>query len=196
MSESKYEDLDTEEAKTDYQQALLKRAMSYCWSEAFLGRFRRFFSENAGVFEDHAREHMNFTKTEDCSTPTVEHDLNHHKCFAEYLEMFESTLEAFVEEEGSTSADFFQQLSDCKENPRITPEENLFIQCLLASADYESFYSVMIKEAKKLIVMKNAGKIYDGPTEIASPTAEGKEGDLDDFEDLGIDDGESKDARK
>ena len=86
--------------------------------------------------------------------------------------------------------------SDCKENPRITPEENLFIQCLLASADYESFYSVMIKEAKKLIVMKNAGKIYDGPTEIASPTAEGKEGDLDDFEDLGIDDGESKDARK
>ena len=60
---------------------------------------------------------MNFTKTEDVTTPTVEHDLSHHKCFAEYLEMFESTLEAFVEEEGSTSADFFQQLSDCKENP-------------------------------------------------------------------------------
>lgn len=55
----------------------------------------------------------------------------------------------------------------------------------------------MIKEAKKLIVMKNAGKIYDGPTEIATPTAgEGKEGDLDDFEDLDINDGESKDARK
>ena len=130
------------------------------------------------MFEDHARDHMNLTKTEDVAAPTVEHDLEHHKCFAEYLTMFENTLEAFVEQEGSTSAEFFQQLNDCKENPRITPEETLFINCLLASADYESFYSVMIKEAKKLIVMKNAGKIYDGPTELSGgggEVAEGKE---------------------
>lgn len=33
MSESKYEDLDTEEAKTDYQQALLKRAMVRVYEE-------------------------------------------------------------------------------------------------------------------------------------------------------------------
>ena len=66
-----------------------------------------------------------------------------------------------MESEGSTGAEFFEQLSDCKSKPDITPEENLFIDCLLASADYDSFYSVMIKEAKKNIIMRNAGKMAD-----------------------------------
>ena len=72
--------------------------------------------------------------------------------------MFEETLEDFVKEEGSDNAEFHQQLLECQQNPSITPEETLFIQCLLASADYDSFYSVMIKEAKKLIIMKSAGR--------------------------------------
>ena len=57
MSETKFDDGESKlESNND---ALLKRAMEYCWSEAFLGRFRKFFSDNAGVFEDHARENMN-----------------------------------------------------------------------------------------------------------------------------------------
>ena len=52
----------------------------------------------------------------------------------------------------------------------------------------------MIKEAKKLVVMKNAGKIYDGPTELpgGGNAAEGKD-DLEDFEELNI--AEEKDAK-
>ena len=103
------------------------------------------------------------SKTEDVSEGTIEHELKHHNCFNEYLAMFESSLEKFVEREGYTGAEFYAQLSACKEKPDITPEESLFINCLLASADYDSFYSVMVKEAKKLILMKNAGRIYDGP---------------------------------
>jgi len=97
-----------------------------------------------------------------------------------------------VESEGSTGAEFFEQLSDCKSKPDITPEENLFINCLLASADYDSFYSVMVKEAKKLIMMKNAGKIYDGPN-VGGGVGESKDRELEDKE---FEEFEAKDSRK
>ena len=38
------------------QKDLLKRAMAYCWSENFLGRFRNYFTDNAHVFEEHAKK--------------------------------------------------------------------------------------------------------------------------------------------
>ncbi|GMI23797.1 hypothetical protein TeGR_g13267 [Tetraparma gracilis] len=143
MSESKNSDEDygVDEAKMEANAAVLKRAMQYCWSENFLGRFRRFFTDKAYVFEDHAKENMAVSKTEVVSAPVVEHTLPHMECFQEY-----------------DNAEFYQQLLECQQNPNITPEETLFIQCLLASADYDSFYSVMVKEAKKLIIMKNAGR--------------------------------------
>ncbi|GMI51360.1 hypothetical protein ScalyP_jg968 [Parmales sp. scaly parma] len=153
MSESK-----TDEEKTQETHDILARAMSYCWSEDFLGAFRKYFTEYAYVFEEHAEKHMAVSKTEHVMTPTVEHDLEHHACFQKYLKLFEDTLQDFVDSENSTNKDFYIAIADCKEKDNITPEENLFIDCLLASADYDSFYSVMIKEAKKNIIMRNAGK--------------------------------------
>ena len=67
------------------------------------------------MFEEHAREHMNLSKTEDVVVPTVEHELSHHQCFTEYLEMFDSSLDGFLEEEGSDGPEFFQQLEECME---------------------------------------------------------------------------------
>ena len=61
MSESKDNSEDRErrrEAKDAADSAVLKRAMSYCWSESFLGRFRVFFADHAYVFEEHARANM------------------------------------------------------------------------------------------------------------------------------------------
>ena len=81
------------------------------------------------------------SKTESLGTPTVEHSLSHHACFTSYLSLFESTLQDFVSSEGSTNGDFYQQLKECKDKVDVTPEEKLFIDCLLASADYDSFYS-------------------------------------------------------
>jgi hypothetical protein len=134
------------------------------------------------VFEDHARENMAIAKTEVTTAPVVEHELSHMNCFKEYLDIFEDTLEAFVKSEGSDNVMFFTQIEECKSNPSITPEESLFIQCLLASTDYDSFYSVMVKEAKKLILMKNAGKIRDRDEEEFETVdrAEAKGGDDED----------------
>ena len=134
---------------------------------------------------------MAFTKTEHCSTPVVEHSLSHMNCFKEYLTMFEETLQEFVKSEGSDNAEFYQQLMECQKSPNITPEETLFIQCLLASADYDSFYSVMVKEAKKLIILQEAGKVRDdnddnndnNGDEEGNGRAESKGGDEEDEED-------------
>ena len=123
---------------------------------------------------------MAIAKTEVVQAPVVEHELSHMNCFKEYLEMFEETLQEFVKSEGSDNAEFYQQLLECQSNPNITPEESLFIQCLLASADYDSFYSVMVKEAKKLILMKNAGKIRDDEEFEEVDVAEAKGGDDED----------------
>jgi hypothetical protein len=141
--------------KEEESHGVLKKAMTYCWSENFLGRFRLFFSENAGIFESHARDNLAASKTEDLSSPTVEHKLSHHQCFSEYLTLFESTLESYVQTQGSSNAEFYSQLSELQSSQAISADEKLFIDCLLASADYDSFYSVMVKEAKKLIIMKD-----------------------------------------
>ena len=98
--------------------------------------------------------------------------------------MFESTLQNFVESEGSSNSEFYEQLLECQQSPSITPEEQLFIQCLLASADYDSFYSVMIKEAKKVIIMKQAGRIADDVENEDQAEAKGGDDD-DDDEDRG-----------
>ena len=58
-----------------------------------MGRFRKFFTDHAAVFEGHAKEHMNLAKTEDVIAPTVEHELSHMNCFNEYLQMFEVRLD-------------------------------------------------------------------------------------------------------
>ena len=57
----------------------------------------------------------------------------------------------------------------------------MFIDCLLASADYDSFYSVMIKEAKKNIIMRNAGNFAASmePPPGSASAAESKEADED-----------------
>jgi len=140
--------------------------------------------EHAHVFEEHAEANMALSKTENLSTPTIEHDLEHHACFQKYLKLFEDTLQEFVDSENSTNKEFYTAIADCKEKDDITPEENLFIDCLLASADYDSFYSVMIKEAKKNIIMRNAGRLqaeaeekFGGDDNAYEDGEEGKAGD-------------------
>ena len=190
-SESKLSSPTPSESKETESRNVLKKAITYCWSEDFLGRFRDFFSGHAQVFEGHARENMAASKTEDVASPTTEHSLAHDACFRDYLSLFEETLEEYVKGQNSTNGEFYQQLSELKDSPTVTADEKLFIDCLLASADYDSFYSVMIKEAKKLIIMREHNERYGNPS-VHPPTLDdggdyaggGGEKDLD----FGVDD--------
>ena len=59
------------------------------------------------------------------------------------------------------------------------PKEQEFIHCLLASCDYDSFYSVMVKEASRQSAMQQFQE-YRPPAESKS---EGKGMDDDDDDD-------------
>jgi The ARF-like 2 binding protein BART len=61
----------------------------------------------------------------------------------EYLALFEGTLEEFIEREGATLEEFYAAIRDNQDSR--DPGIKLFVTCLLASADYDSFFKVMVK---------------------------------------------------
>jgi The ARF-like 2 binding protein BART len=61
----------------------------------------------------------------------------------EYLALFEGTLEEFIEREGATQEEFYAAIRDNQDSR--DPGIKLFVTCLLASADYDSFFKVMVK---------------------------------------------------
>jgi The ARF-like 2 binding protein BART len=66
-----------------------------------------------------------------------------HCTLQEYLALFEGTLEEFIEREGATQEEFYAAIRDNQDSR--DPGIKLFVTCLLASADYDSFFKVMVK---------------------------------------------------
>ncbi|CAM9292062.1 unnamed protein product [Ectocarpus sp. 8 AP-2014] len=138
---------------------LLAKAIKHCWSDNFLDVFRAYFRKHAEVFEVMA------------DGKSEEHALEYQELFNEYLLIFEGKLEEFIEREGSTINDFYNVIRDHQTNP--DPQVQLFINCLLASADYDSFFNVMKKEAEKSLRKKRQLGQESKPT----AGSEGKESD-------------------
>ena len=68
--------------------------------------------------------------------------------FEKYLKVYEDSLTEYVQSLNCTIEEFYKEVREYQaetEDPYI----QLFIECLLASADYESFYKVMVKESRK-----------------------------------------------
>ncbi|KAG5191625.1 hypothetical protein JKP88DRAFT_295570 [Tribonema minus] len=144
------------------EKGLLQRAIKYCWSNNFLDVFRAYFRKHAHHFERIAEE-----KTE-------EHDLVFQELFQEYLGIFEGTLEDFIEREGATQEQFYAAIRDAQSS--TDPSIQLFIRCLLASADYDSFFNVMVKESRRQLDAQGADEWGEGKA------AEGGDGGDDDVE--------------
>ena len=80
---------------------------------------------------------------------SAEHTLEHWDLFQTYLKLYEDTLNEWLEREGVENAQFYkdvQHVQDTTTDPKVQE----FVYCLLASCDYDSFYSVMVREAMKL----------------------------------------------
>lgn len=81
--------------------------------------------------------------------------------------------------EGATQEEFYAAIRDNQSSP--DPSVQLFIRCLLASADYDSFFNVMVKESRRQLDAQQGAE-----------WGEAKTGDEDD-EGVGMDEeGESK----
>jgi len=120
---------------------LLKEIAAYCWSNNFLDVFRNFFTEHASVFE---------------GAPTIsggEHNMEYFALFQIYLKLYEATLETYLKEINVSISEFYQEVRDAQ-NETHDPYLLTFIDCLLASADYESFYKVMTREGAKSLAKK------------------------------------------
>ena len=68
--------------------------------------------------------------------------------FQDYLRVYEATLTDYLNSLNVSIEEFYEDVRAAKEETD-DPYLLTFIDCLLASADYESFYKVMVREGKK-----------------------------------------------
>lgn len=77
--------------------------------------------------------------------------MEHYALFQEYLRLYEDTLSGYIESLDVSIEEFYEQLTDVKNDPEIKDKKLLhFVNYLLACTDYPAFYKVMSRAAKKL----------------------------------------------
>ena len=116
--------------------ALIRQVADYCWSNNFLDVFHRFFKDHADRF---------------IGAPEMtggEHNLEYYALFETYLEVYEATLTDYLLTIDKGIEDFYAEVREAQDDT-MDPYLKTFVDCLLASADYESFYKVMVREGKK-----------------------------------------------
>jgi hypothetical protein len=124
---------------------LLQDVADYCWSKNFLDVFRKFFTDHAEAFEGAA--------------PALgggEHNLEYYDLFQTYLKLYETTLVQYLRTLDVSIEDFYKDVREAQKESVGDPYLSTFIDCLLASADYESFYKVMAREGGKSAARKMA----------------------------------------
>lgn len=74
-----------------------------------------------------------------------------YSLYQQYLELYETNLSAYVASLDVSVTEFYRELSAVRNDPDIKDKKLLhFVEYLVACTDYESFYKVMTRAAKKL----------------------------------------------
>ena len=84
----------------------------------------------------------------------------------------QNSLTTYVESLGYTITDFYAEVRDVQVDSSTDEHMKLFIDCLIASMDYESFYKVMIREAKKISCAPAEPKSLSSPARRAAEGGE------------------------
>jgi len=85
-----------------------------------------------------------------------------------------SNLENHPDGPGATVTEFYRELKAAQECDFADEGTQMFIDCLVASADYDSFYSVMVREADMLPDDESESKFDDRRPDIAEAKSESK----------------------
>ena len=118
--------------------AIVEEAARHCWGKNFMEVFRDFFARHADAF------------LEAPMTISGEQNLEYYSLFQDYLKLYENTLQDYIESLDVSIEDFYTELGDIKDDPSIKDKKLLhFVNYLLACTDYDSFYKVMVRAAKK-----------------------------------------------
>eukprot|EP00981_Chlorochromonas_danica_P015678 scaffold14361_cov193-Ochromonas_danica.AAC.13 len=135
---------------------LLKKVADYCWNV-----FRKFFQDHA---EDFA------------GAPPMcggEHDMKYYELFQTYLKLYEDVLEDYLSTIDIPIKDFYDEVREAQHETHDI-YISTFIDCLLASADYESFYKVMAKEGARVAHTKESSSRHEAKAEEKAPLEEEK----------------------
>lgn len=98
--------------------------------------------------------------------------MEYYALYQKYLKLYENTLLDYIETLGISMEDFYRELRDIMNDPEIKDKKLLhFVNYLVACTDYESFYKVMTRAAKKM--RKTESKSSGG--ESKSSGGEGKD---------------------
>eukprot|EP01038_Epipyxis_sp_PR26KG_P014149 gene14149-18987_t len=137
---------------------LIREVADYCWSNNFLDVFRNFFTEHAEVFEDAPPMHSG------------EHNLDYYQLFQVYLKLYENSLEKYLKTVDLSITEFYKEVRETQ-NTTNDPYIETFIDCLVASCDYDSFYRVMAREGAK---SKSKKALKMNPSTSAESKSESK----------------------
>lgn len=100
--------------------------------------FRDFFEKHSDTFIDAP------------ATLGGEQNLEYYALYQKYLKLYENTLLDYISALDISMEEFYRELRDVSNDPEIKDKKLLhFVNYLVASADYESFYKLMSRAAKK-----------------------------------------------
>eukprot|EP01039_Chlorochromonas_danica_P005726 gene5726-6310_t len=117
---------------------LVEEASRHCWSNNFLEIFRDFYAKNVDLFMEAPLQ------------ISGEQNLAYYALYQEYLKLYERELQKYIDSLGASSTEFYRELAEVKDDPQIQDKKLLyFVDYLVACTDYESFYKVMVRAAKK-----------------------------------------------
>jgi hypothetical protein len=143
--------------------------------------FKKFFADHAYLFLDAPQQIGG------------EQNLEYYALYQQYLKLYETVLSDYIESLDVSVTDFYKELQQVRDDPEIKDKKLLhFVNYLVASTDYESFYKIMGRAAKKARAEADAGAPDRAESKSESKEdegrkAEGKGGD---------DDGDSKYSHK
>lgn len=98
-----------------------------------------------------------------------EHNLEFYELFQDYLKVYENTLTDYLKSIGVTVEELYAEVRETQ-SEATDPYLKMFIDCLLASADYDSFYKVMVKEGRKFKAAAVKKQVSDGISELRVPS--------------------------
>ena len=121
---------------------VVREAAEQCWSKkgTLLDKLKAWMDANAAVFINAPPKPSG-----------GEQDLEMYTLFQEYTELYEQTLSDYVKDLGVREIEFFRELDAVLNDPQIKDKKLVhFANFLIAFSDYESFYKVMIRAAKRV----------------------------------------------
>lgn len=106
---------------------------------SFVDVFKKFFADHADMFIDAPLR-----------LGGEEQNLEYYALYQQYLKLYETVLSDYIESLDVSVNDFYRELQDVQNDPEIKDKKLLhFVNYLVASTDYESFYKIMGRAAKK-----------------------------------------------